>query len=79
MAYAETGRYREAVALQQNAFDAALAARRIGELGRLNANLDLYRAGKPCRQPFADNESRFYPPPMDPVVVFREYPTTEAY
>lgn len=79
MAYAETGRYPEAEALQQNAFNAALAARRIGALGRLDANLSLYRAAKPCRRPFADNDPLFYPQPMDPGIVFREYPTTEAY
>jgi tetratricopeptide (TPR) repeat protein len=79
MAYAETGRYREAEALQQNAFNAALAARRIGALGRLDANLSLYRAAKPCRQPFADNDPLFSPQPMEPGMVFREYPTTEAY
>ena len=79
MAYAETGRYREAAALQQNAFNAALAARRLGDLARLNTNLDLYRAEEPCRQPFADNDPLFYPHRIDPAIVFREYPTTEAY
>ncbi len=79
MAYAETGRYREAEVLQQNAFNAALAARRLGALARLDVNLGLYRAEKPCRQPFADNDPLFYPQPMDPGMVFREYPTTEAY
>ncbi len=79
MAYAETGRYRDAARLQENAFNAALAARRLGWLARLNANLALYRVDKPCRQPFADNDPLFYPQPMDPAMVFREYPTTEAY
>lgn len=79
MAYAETGRFEDAAALQQNALDAALAARQFVALARLEKNLKLYRAAKPCREPFSDHDPMFQPIPIDPRAVFREYPTTAAY
>jgi tetratricopeptide (TPR) repeat protein len=79
MAYAEVGRLEDAAALQQNAFNAAAAAGRFELLPRLQANLQRYREGQPCREPFGPADPLLNPLPMEPHAVFREYPTKSAY
>ncbi len=79
MAQAEVGRFKDAAALQKNALSAVAAAGRFGDVPRVQDNLDLYLAGKPCRAPWPDNDSIFYPPPMPARGPFLEYPTREAY
>ncbi len=79
MAYAEAGRYADAAALQQNALDAAMAAGRFDAAPRLDDNLQRYREGEPCREPFPGFFPVFYPSPTPVAAVFREYPTKQAY
>lgn len=79
MAYAEAGRFEDAAALQENALNAAAAAGRFEVLPRLQQNLDRYRDRLACREPFTFNDPMLFPVPMDPQLVFREYPTKEAY
>ncbi|MCP4044146.1 MAG: tetratricopeptide repeat protein, partial [Gammaproteobacteria bacterium] len=53
MAYAETGRYRDAAAMQKKIVAFAESRGRLDFMNGLKANLRLYAAGKPCRQPFS--------------------------
>ncbi len=59
MALAELGRFEQAIVYQSQALDAARGARRPDLISRLSANLERYRAGRPCRAPW---------PPNDPVL-----------
>lgn len=52
MAYAETGDYARAVALQQQLVDAATKTRDRQLVKRVQANLTRYRNDKPCRVPW---------------------------
>ncbi len=65
MAYAELGRFDDAVSIQQNAIAVAMFSGRLDLLPRLNNNLDLYRSDKPCRTPWAPNDPIFQPPRGD--------------
>jgi tetratricopeptide (TPR) repeat protein len=56
MALAEAGRYKEAVAVQQDALTAATTSGLPLAEQRIGGNLRLYRSGKPCRAPFGDDE-----------------------
>jgi tetratricopeptide (TPR) repeat protein len=79
MAQAEAGDTAGAAALQNNALLATAAAGRFGDLPRLQANLALYQAGKPCRTPWSDQDPVFYPPPQPARGPMQEYPTRAAY
>ncbi len=59
MALAELGHLEQAITLQRQALDAARGVRRPDLISRLSANLERYRAGRPCRAPW---------PPDDPVL-----------
>ena len=52
MGHAELGEFREATRLQLEVLDAARKLRLTDDLPRIEANLALYRAEKPCRQPW---------------------------
>jgi tetratricopeptide (TPR) repeat protein len=75
MAYAEMGRYEEAVSQQNSAITAALLSSRGDLLPRLEGTLALYKEGKPCREPLADNDPIFMPSSPDPVGPFSYYPS----
>jgi tetratricopeptide (TPR) repeat protein len=79
MAQAEAVRYADAVALQQRVVGAAAGAGRFFQLPRLQAQLGAYQEERPWREPFDPMDPVFRPVPLDPVGVFREYPTTAAY
>lgn len=79
MAQAEDGDFAGAAALQNNALMATAAAGRFGDLARLQANLALYQAGKPCRTPWGDQDPVFYPSPLPARGPMQEYPTRSAY
>ncbi len=79
MALAEVGQYGEAMALQENAVAAVMAAGRFMDAPRLEANLALYRDSKPCRRPWTGFEPVFFPPPVVAKGPMREYPTLNAY
>ena len=74
-----TERYADAAALQERVLGAAAGAGRFFELPRLQAELSAYREETPWREPFAPMDPVFQPSPLDPMSVFREYPTTAAY
>jgi hypothetical protein len=38
-----------------------------------------YREARPARSPFAQDEPLLQPPPTDPALPMREYPTRAAY
>ncbi len=61
MAYAELARYATAAAYQQAAIDAALLLGGFDVVAKLNANLDLYQKGKPCRSPWPNDDPIFHP------------------
>ena len=52
MALAEVGRFKEAIRRQEAGLKNLSRARRLDLKSRFEANQALYRAGKPCRQPF---------------------------
>jgi len=64
MAYAELGRYREAIAFQQAGVDAAMQWGGMDLMPRLQENLQLYHANKPCRHPWPAGDAVFYPRPV---------------
>jgi len=79
MAYAESGRVRDAVTLQENALSAVTAAGHFQDVPRLQENLVLYREGKPCRTPWSSFDRMVYPVPTGARGPFQEYPTRSAY
>ena len=79
MAYAEVGRFDDAVALQRNAIVATTAAGAFFYLPRLENNLALYQNGRPCRNPWSEGDPVFLPPEFDAYRPFRDYPTLHAY
>jgi hypothetical protein len=56
MASAEVGEYSGAVATQREAIAAAERMGRRDVVARLNANLERYQAGRPCRTPWQASE-----------------------
>ncbi len=64
MAYAELGHYREAIAFQQAAVDAAVQWGGLELLPRLQHNLQQYQANQPCREPWPRDDPVFHPRPM---------------
>jgi superkiller protein 3 len=55
MAHAESGAFARAVELQRSAVAAAEKAGRADLVSRLRANLELYEAGRPCRNPWPED------------------------
>jgi tetratricopeptide (TPR) repeat protein len=55
MALAEVGAYRDAVAVQRDVMEAARQGGAADDLRRMNANLQLYESGRPCRTPWPDD------------------------
>ena len=56
MALAESSRYQEAVDVQRSALTAAATGRLGAAEQRIAGNLRLYESGKPCRNPFGEDE-----------------------
>lgn len=79
MAYAETGRFEDAIGIQQEAIANALMAGRFDLLPRLQTDLDQYQQQKPCRIPFTREDPLLQPPPVDPALPFRDYPVSNPY
>ena len=50
-AYAEAGRFPDAKTTAQKAFDLAHSKSDMGAEARIHAHLDVYRSGKPLREP----------------------------
>jgi tetratricopeptide (TPR) repeat protein len=50
-AYAEAGRFGEAISVQQKVCDVAVAGGRTGQRGSFQQRLQLYRSGQPYREP----------------------------
>lgn len=65
MALAETGRFDDAVTLQQQVLAAAVKAGQEDVARRLRRNLDQYRRREPCRVPWTDDDPVFHPRPAD--------------
>jgi tetratricopeptide (TPR) repeat protein len=56
MAYAELGRFEEAVSWQQRAIAAARSGGQSQLAVRMTGNLDRYRRGQPCRTPWREDD-----------------------
>ena len=63
MAAAETGDFELAVKLQEDALQAVRQAGRSDLVEALSANLERYRAGRPCRVPWPDDDPVISPRP----------------
>jgi tetratricopeptide (TPR) repeat protein len=63
MAFAETGRFDEAVKWQSQAIDLARRGGRPDLARHLAANLALYQSGRPCRVPWTDDDPVHHPQP----------------
>ena len=63
MALAETGRFDEAVRLQAELLELARRGGRADLVPHLAANLRLYRARRPCRTPWSDDDPIHHPRP----------------
>jgi hypothetical protein len=69
MALAEAGDYAQAASVQREVLEAARRAGLAGEVRRMTRNLRLYEQGRPCRQPWADDDPVHAPgPPIDPAL-----------
>lgn len=79
MAYAENGQFEQAVSAQNGAIDAAYAMFRFDLALRMNANLDQYRAGQPCRSPWDERGLANMTPPVGTRKAFKAYPPDAAY
>ncbi len=78
MAYAATGRYPEAVKLQEDAL-AAAAFFNPRLVSRLESGLARYWLNQPSPGPWIGNDPHVGAPPMSPVLAFRDYPTETPY
>jgi len=66
MAYAEGGSFERAAQVQRSVIDVARQAGAEDAVRRMTANLERYEAGRPCREPWADDDPVFRPdPPRD--------------
>ena len=63
MAAAETGNFELAVRLQEDALQAVRQAGRSDLVEALSVNLEHYRAGRPCRVPWPDDDPMLSPRP----------------
>jgi tetratricopeptide (TPR) repeat protein len=79
MAQAELGRFEEAIATQEAALSAAWTLGRFDQSAALQKDLEGYRKGEPCRQPWTEQDPIFRPPPTLAYAPFRHYPTQAAY
>lgn len=79
MAYAELGRFEEALDPQNFAITMAYAAGRMDLLPWLEQTLAGYKNKQACRQPFGDNDPVFQPIAINPIGPFRDYPTDSPY
>ncbi|MCP4040527.1 MAG: hypothetical protein GY731_01035 [Gammaproteobacteria bacterium] len=52
---------------------------RLDFMNGLKANLRLYAAGKPCRQPFSTIDALFQAQPNQARTMFEDYPAERAY
>ena len=67
MAFAETGRFADAIEVQRGVLAAASQAGLLADVRRMTANLRLYERHQACRTPWQDNEIVFSPgPPISP-------------
>jgi hypothetical protein len=79
MAYAEIGRFEDAITFQTNAASAAYSMGVFDLLPLLEENLALYRENKPCRSPWSNDDPMFSPMPVDASGPFRDYPAARPY
>jgi tetratricopeptide (TPR) repeat protein len=79
MAYAELGRFEEAIAIQNDAISAAYSMAIFNLLPRLEQTLALYSEKKPSRTPWSDDDPMFFPMPIDVAGPFRDYPAARPY
>ena len=78
MAYAEQGRFSDAVAALQEGVTSA-SFFRVDLLPRLERDLDRYRQSQPCRMPWPEEGLGIRPPPSDGTRAFRDYPAEAAF
>ncbi|MCP4409542.1 MAG: tetratricopeptide repeat protein [Gammaproteobacteria bacterium] len=79
MAYAEVGRFEDAVNFQVQAISVAFSMGMIEFLTRLENTLALYRDHKPSRSPWVADDPLFRPLPVEATGPFRDYPTNRPY
>ncbi len=79
MAYAEVGRFEDAITFQISAISAAYSMGIFPLLSRLEQSMALYRAKKPCRSPWSSDDPMFQPLPVDAAGPFRDYPAARPY
>lgn len=79
MAYAEVGRFEDAVNFQIQAISVAFSMGMIDFLTRLENTLALYRDHKPSRSPWVADDPFFRPLPVEATGPFRDYPTNRPY
>ena len=73
MAFAEQGKFADAVAIQRGVIDAARQAGFASEAARMAANLRRYERRQPCRQPWSNDDVVHSPgPPVDPGLLARK-------
>ena len=63
MALAELGDYRQAATIQREVIDATQRAGLPAAAARMRQNLKLYKAGRPCRTPWTDDDPVHSPGP----------------
>lgn len=79
MAQAETGRFEQAVSTLNWVLDGAYAVFRMDLVQRLTANLARFRAGQPCRSPWAQEGLIYMTPPVGARKAFKAYPPEAAF
>ncbi len=79
MAYAQLGRFDDAIVQQTNAMDLAFMGGRFDLVPRLENCLNRYRNRQPCQTPWTESDPIFKPKPVDTTRVFRYYPTPSPY
>ncbi len=79
MAYAELGRFEDAITFQISAISAAHSMGIFDLLPRLEETMALYNEKKPCRSPWSTDDPMFRPMPVDAAGPFRDYPAARPY
>jgi tetratricopeptide (TPR) repeat protein len=70
MAFAEQGKFADAVAIQREVLEAARQAGFAAEVTRMAGNLQRYERRQPCREPWSKDDVVHSPgPPVDPALV----------
>jgi tetratricopeptide (TPR) repeat protein len=79
MAYAENGQFEQAVSIQNQVMTSASAMFRFDLVRRMNANLERYLAGQPCRNPWAEADLVYLTPPIGVRTAFKAYPPEATF